>query len=62
MKRVIIDVFPTDWSPRNTSLYLANGANEVLDGRALAAGAWFAEEALLAVDGAVESELIVENT
>ena len=25
MKRVIILVFPTDWSPRNTSLYLAKG-------------------------------------
>lgn len=25
MKRVIILVFPTDWSPKNTSLYLAKG-------------------------------------
>ena len=25
MKRVIIDVFPTPWSPKNTSLYFARG-------------------------------------
>lgn len=29
MKRVMMDVFPTDWSPRNTSLYLASGARDV---------------------------------
>jgi len=31
MKRVMMDVFPTDWSPRKTSLYLASGARDVLD-------------------------------
>lgn len=25
MNLVIMDVFPTPWSPRNTSLYFANG-------------------------------------
>lgn len=25
MKRVIIEVLPTPWSPRNTNLYLASG-------------------------------------
>jgi hypothetical protein len=29
----MIEVLPTDWSPRNTSLYLAKGANELLVGR-----------------------------
>jgi hypothetical protein len=36
MKDLMIDVFPTPWSPKNTSLYLARGAN---DG-GCAAGAW----------------------
>ena len=25
----MMEVFPTDWSPRNTSLYLARGASDV---------------------------------
>ena len=31
MKRVMIEVFPTDWSPRKTSLYLARGTRDELD-------------------------------
>ena len=27
MNRVMMDVLPTDWSPRKTSLYLARGAS-----------------------------------
>jgi hypothetical protein len=34
MKRVMILVFPTLWSPKNTSLYFANGAKEAAAGRA----------------------------
>jgi len=30
MNRVIIEVLPTLWSPKNTSLYFAKGANEEL--------------------------------
>jgi hypothetical protein len=29
MNRVMMEVFPTDWSPRNTSLYFARGASDV---------------------------------
>jgi hypothetical protein len=38
MNLVMMDVFPTDWSPKKTNLYLANGASdddaaEAADGR-----------------------------
>jgi hypothetical protein len=29
MNLVMMEVFPTDWSPRNTSLYFARGASDV---------------------------------
>jgi len=29
MNLVMMDVLPTDWSPRKTSLYLASGARDV---------------------------------
>jgi hypothetical protein len=28
MNRVMMEVFPTDWSPKKTSLYLASGFTE----------------------------------
>lgn len=34
MNRVIILVFPTLWSPKNTSLYFASGAKDAVAGRA----------------------------
>ncbi len=50
MKRVMIDVFPTDWSPRKTSLYLAKGARDVLD----VLGVLFGPPGLSIVDGGAE--------
>lgn len=38
MNRVMMDVFPTDWSPRKTSLYFARGASVPLDGPFFVAG------------------------
>jgi hypothetical protein len=47
MNRVMIDVFPTLWSPRKTNLYLANGAKLVAPATGLRAAAGFAAESLI---------------
>lgn len=51
MNRVIIDVFPTPWSPRKTNLYFARGE---IFGAAVDAGGWESPLAVADVDAIVE--------
>lgn len=52
-----MEVFPTLWSPRNTSLYLASGANEVVPVIGLRAGAFDGDDP--GASGAEAVELIL---
>jgi hypothetical protein len=55
MNLVMMEVFPTDWSPRNTSLYFARGASDVDP----VMGRFEDAEALGAVVDAVGAEVCV---
>lgn len=56
INRVIMDVLPTPWSPRNTSLYLANGVICLFSGSILPAPAEVVEAA--AAVGSAASAII----
>ena len=68
MKRVMMLVFPTDWSPRNTSLYLARGDTTAigLERHSLSVHVWdeqiwIKSDEVFSIGGETERELVSEK-